>query len=217
MKNIFSTIAIAGAFMAATPSVVYAQFSMPSIPGMGKSLSGAAPADLNGQQSKLVAAYVAADKDVLTANSKMLEALGLKTEATASKATADALTEGATKDNLVAADKEISVSTDAVAAELKKSPKLDAASKATFGAGLVALASGVTKFLGLGKNVSEMSSALSSAPMTQLPNLQSAVSLVAKFPGTLTSVGASLKNAIAFAQSNDIPVPGDATKALAAL
>ena len=40
MKNIFSTIAIAGAFMAATPSVVYAQFSMPSIPGMGKSLSG---------------------------------------------------------------------------------------------------------------------------------------------------------------------------------
>ena len=212
MKKTLSTLALALVF---APAVSFAQF--PSIPGFGKSASAAPAADLGGQQTQLVRAYVAANKDVLTANSKMAEALGLKDAAVASKATADSLTEGATKDNLDAANKEVSTSTDAVAAELKKGPQLDAASKATFGVGMLSLASGVNKFVGVGKNVSEMATGLKSASMMQLPSLQSAVSIVSKFPDSMATVSSALKNAVAFAKSNDIPVPADATKALAAL
>lgn len=217
MNKFFTSIAMASAVAAGIPSIAYAQFGLPSIPGLGKSSAGVATADLGGQQDQLVRSYVAANKDVLTANSKMAEALGLKDSATASKATADALTEGATKDNLDAANKEVGTSTDAVSAELKKGPKLDAAAKATFGVGLVSLVSGVSKYVGVGKNVSDISSGLSSAPMMQLPKLQSAVFIVSKFPSSMASVSNALKNAIAFAQSNDIPVPADATKALASL
>jgi hypothetical protein len=216
MNKLFASIAVVTAVAAGVPSVANAQFGLPSIPGLGKSSSGAASADLGGQQDVLVRSYVAANKDVLTANSKMAEALGLKDLAVASKATADALTEGSTKDNLDAANKAVGNS-DAVNEELKKSPKLDAAAKATFGSGLVSLASGVSKYVVVGKNVSDISSGLSSAPLMQLPKLQSAVLIVSKFPSSMSSVASALKNAIAFAQSNDIPVPADATKALAAL
>lgn len=217
MNKLFASIAVVTAFAAGVPSVAYAQFGLPTVPGLGKSSSGTASADLGGQQDVLVRSYVAANKDVLTANSKMAEALGLKDSAAASKATADALTEGSTKDNLDAANKAVGTSTDAVAEEMKKGPKLDAAAKATFGIGLIALASGVSKYVGVGKNVSDISSGLSSAPLMQLPKLQSAALIVSKFPSSMSSVSSALKNAIAFAQSNDIPVPADATKAMAAL
>lgn len=216
MKKLFASVAIASSIAAGIPSVAYAQFSMPSIPGMGKS-SGGETADLGAQQDKLVSGFVAANKDVLNANSVMEQALGLKTGATASKATADALTEGATKDSLEAANKQVSASTEAVAAELAKGPKLDAQAKATFGLGLVTLASGVGKYIGLGKNVKDMASSLSSVSPMQLPKLQSAVLVVSKFPDALSSVSTALKNAIAFAKDNNIPVPADATKMLASL
>jgi hypothetical protein len=212
MKNTLSSLTLA---LVLLPTVSFAQF--PAIPGFGKSASTAPTADLGGQQTQLVQAFVAANKDVLNANSKMAEALGLKDAAVASKATADSLTEGATKDNLDAANKEVSTSTEAVAAQLKKGPQLDTAAKATFGVGLVALASGVVKYVGVGKNVSDMASGLKGASMMQLPTLQSAVSIVSKFPDSMTTVSNALKNAITFAQNNDIPVPADATKALSFL
>lgn len=215
MNKFLAILSVVGATVVA-PSVANAQFALPSLPGMGKSSAGAT-ADLGGQQDQLVRGYVAANKDVLNANSKMAEALGLKDASAASKATADSLTEGATKDNLDAANKEVSATTDAVAVELKKGPQLDAAAKATFGAGLLSLATGVTKYVGLGGNVKSMATNLSSASPLQLPKLQSAAFVVSKFPSSLSSVSSALKNAIAFAQSHDIPVPADATKALAAL
>lgn len=224
MNKLIAPLAIAGFLVAGLPTVASAQFSLPSIPGVGKVLgsgsgsgSGAPAADLGAQQDVLVRSYVAANKDVLTANSKMAEALGLKDAAATSKATSDALTEGATKDNLDAANKEVAASTDAVAAELAKQPVLDAKAKAMFGAGLLSLVSGVNKYVGVGKNVSTMGSQLSSAPLLQLPKLQSAVFVVSKFPTSMASVTSALKNAMAFAQSNDIPVPADATQALAGL
>lgn len=216
MNKLFATIAIAGAAIIGAPSVSYAGFALPSIPGLGNGSAGAT-ADLGGQQDQLVKGYVSANKDVLTANSQMAEALGLKDESVKAKATADSLTEGATKGALDDSNKEMGSSTDAVAAELKKAPQLDAAAKATFGAGLISLVSGVTKYVGLGGNVKDMATHLSSVSPLQLPKLQSAVFVVSKFPSALSSVSASLKNAVSFAQSHDIPVPADATKALAAL
>lgn len=211
MKKTITSLLFVGAFLAAGGAV--AQFSMPSIPGMGKS-SGGGSADLGGQQDSLVKGYVSANKDVLNANAIMAEALGLKDQAVASRATADALKEGATKDNLDAANKAVATSTDAVAAEIAKGPKLDAAAKATFGVGLASLSSGVIKYVALGKDVKDMGSNLKSASPAALPKLQSAVFVVSKFPDSLSSVSKGLKNAIDFAKANDIPIPKDATSAL---
>ena len=216
MNKLFKSFAIAATLSLGVSTIALAQFSMPSIPGMGKS-AGAATADLGGQQDTLVKNFVAANKDVLNANSAMQAALGLQVDSVASKATADSLTEGATKDNLDAANKQLSVSTAAVAAELAKGPKLDAQSKATFGLGLVSLISGVSKYAGVAKNASDMGSSLSSAAPMQLLKLQSAVFVVSKVPGSLATLTSALKNAVAFAKSNDIPIPADATQALASL
>ncbi len=218
-QKIQKTVAVA-IIAIGTSTGAYAQFSMPSV-GSVKNLvgggSGASAGDLSGQQDALVRGYVAANKEVLSANALMAEALGLKSDAAASAATATSLTEGATKDALEESNKAVTASTNAVAAELAKKPVLDASSKAMYSKGLLTLASGVTKFVGVGKNVGTMGTNLKSAPLTQLPKLQSAAYVVSNFPSSMGNVSDALKNAIAFAQSQDIPVPADATAALAAL
>ena len=50
-----------------------------------------------------------------------------------------------------------------------------------------------------------------------LPKLQSGAYIVGQLPNGISNVATSVKNASAFAKSNDIPVPPDATQALAAL
>ena len=214
-KTLLAALIALGASTAAQ-----AQFSMPnlgSVKGMlGGSGSGGG-ADLSGQQDALVRGYVAANKEVLSANALMAEALGLKGEAATSAAPASSLTEGATKDALEESNKAVAASTNAVAAELAKQPVLDANAKALYSKGLLTLATGVTKFVGVGKNVGAMGSNLKSAPLTQLPKLQSAAYVVSNFPSSMGNVSDALKNAIAFARSQDIPVPADATAALAAL
>ena len=214
-KTLLAALIALGASTAAQ-----AQFSMPnlgSVKGMlGGSGSGGG-ADLSGQQDALVRGYVAANKEVLNANALMAEALGLKGEAATSAATASSLTEGATKDALEESNKAVAASTNAVAAELAKQPVLDANAKALYSKGLLTLATGVTKFVGVGKNVGAMGSNLKSAPLTQLPKLQSAAYVVSNFPSSMGNVSDALKNAIAFERSQDIPVPADATAALAAL
>ncbi len=214
------TVIASTLFALGVSTAAQAQFGMPAIPGV-KSLSGsgnAAPAgDLTGQQDALVRGYVAANKDVLNANSLMADALGLKTAAATSAATSASLTEGATKDALEESNKAVAASTSAVAAEMAKKPVLDANAKALYGKGLVLLATGVAKFTGVGKNVSAMGSSLKTASPLQLPKLQSAVYVVSNFPDSMGNVTGALKNAVSFAQSQDIPVPADANAALSAL
>ena len=218
MNKIQTVIASAILTLGAS-TAAHAQFSLPSIPGVkGLGGSGGAPAaDLGSQQDGLVRGYVAANKDVLDANSLMADALGLKTAAATSAATSASLTEGATKDSLEESNKAVAASTSAVAAEMAKKPVLDANAKAIYGKGLILLASGVNKFAGVGKNVSSMGSSLKSASPLQLPKLQSAFYIVTNFPTSMTNVTGALKNAISFAQSQDIPVPVDANDALKAL
>lgn len=161
--------------------------------------------------------YVAANKDVLNANSIMADALGLKDAAAASKATADALTDGATKGNLEDSNKAVSASTDAVAAEMAKGPKLDADAKAKYQSGMARLGQGMLKYIALRAPASDFSSSVKSASPTMLPKLQSGIYVVGQLPKGLSNLGSSMKNASAFAKSNDIPVPPDATKAMSSL
>jgi hypothetical protein len=218
MTNIRSLIAVA-AIALTVCQTTHAQFSMPSLGGAAKSMTGSSNSgtDLTGQQDSLVRGYVAAHKDVLLANSKMEEALGMKQAAAASKATSEALTEGATKDTLEASNKAIAASTEAVAAELAKRPVLDANSKALYGEGLLALVSSASKYIGVGKSVSTMASSLSGASPMMLPKLQSAVYVVSSFPASAAKVSDTLKTAVSFAQSQDIPVPSNVNETMAAL
>jgi len=191
--------------------------NLPGLPGIPSVGGGGGGGDASGQNDSLVRGYVAANKDVLLANSQMADALGLKDAAAASKATADALTDGATKGNLEDSNKAVSASTDAVAAEMAKGPKLDAAAKKKYQSGMAQLGQGVLKYVNLSGPAAAFSSGLKTASPMMLPKLQAGAYIVGQLPSGLKNLGTSLKNANAFAKSNDIPVPPDATKAMAAL
>ena len=131
---------ILAAALICLPLAAMAQLpSLKNLPGLPAVPSTGGGGDLSGQNDSLVRGYVAANKDVLLANSQMADALGLKDAAAASKATAEALTDGATKGNLEDSNKAVSASTDAVAAEMAKGPKLDAAAKKKYQAGMAQL------------------------------------------------------------------------------
>ncbi|MGZ5772944.1 hypothetical protein [Ramlibacter sp.] len=197
---------------AAIPVAAFAQFSLPSLPGKS---SGGSQADLGGQQTALVKNFIAANVDVLKANAKMADALGLKGKAGDADATVQSLSSGATdKDSASKAATAVGDTGGAIAAKLAEKPQLDAAAKATYAAGLVHLVAGARKFSGMGKDVTDMSNGLKSASPMQLPSLGGATYVVSNFPTSASNVTKALKNAIDFAKSNGIEVPADATSAL---
>lgn len=189
---------------------------LPKLPSLGGG-SEAATADLGGQQEKLVADYVSANKDVLGANSKMLSALGMKTEAETAKATADALTAGATKGNLSDANKAVDEGSKAIAAAIGSKPELSAESKVLYAEGLVSLVSGVQKYVGMKDSVTSFSSGLKGASVMQAGKLQSGAYVAQTFPGNLTNLGKTMKSAVDFAKSAKIPVPAGTDDVMAAL
>lgn len=212
MKKILTTVAVACVALV-VPFTASAQFN---IPNFGGSKSSAPAADLGGQQTTLVKNFVAANVDVLKANSKMSEALGLKATAADAEAVAQQLSSGSTfdKDSASKAATAVGDTGGAIAAKLAEKPQLDAAAKATYAQGLLSLAKGVAKYTGLGKDVTSMGDGLKSAPLTQLPSLGGATYVVSKFPTSTTEVVKALKNAVDFAKSNGIEVPAEATSLL---
>jgi len=216
MKKIFaSSVLTMAAF--AMPGVAFAQFGGLSV--LGGSKTSAPAADLGGQQTSLVKNFIGANVDVLKANAKMSEALGLKDKAADADAVAQQLASGATvdKDSATKAATAVGDSSGAIAAKIAEKPVLDAAAKATFAAGLANLASGVVKYTGLGKDVSAMGDSMKSASPMQLTSLGAAVYVVKNFPTSVTEVTKALKNAVDFAKTNNIEVPADANKVLAVL
>ena len=205
------------ALAAISPGIALAQFGLPSIGG-SKS-SGEAQADLGGQQTALVKNFIAANTDVLKANSKIAEALGLKDEVAKADATVQSLSSGATvdKDSASKAATAVGDTGGAIQAKLAEKPVLDAAAKARYAQGLVSLVSGVKRYSGLGKDVTSMGNALKNASPMQMASLGAAAYVVQNFPGSAKDLGTTLKSAVDFARSNDIEVPADATSALSAL
>jgi len=213
MKRLSEYVLIA--VFVALPVSADAQFSVPKL---GAVLGGGSGGNLGGQLEQLQRVYVGANKEVLHANSKMAEALGLKDEAVKARATSDSLNEGATKDNLSDADKVQSDTSLAIATRLKDSPELDASAKATYAAGLRSLGGGVLKYVQMKPNIEGVRSSISkpSAGMLAAGSKVGVASyIVTSFPTNLTNLTSALNGAISFAKSRDIPVPDDATKALA--
>lgn len=210
MKNLF----LCASFLAATalPMQSIAQFGgLPQLPGRT-----GLPATSGGSSSasSLVATYVSANKDVLLANALLAESLGLKDQAAIARATAEALTEGATKDNLEESNKVVNSSSAAVEQAMKRSPQLDAQSQKLYSDGTARLGTGLLKYLSMRSQASAFSS---SNPSAALSGAQSGLYVVSTLPKSISNLSATLKITTAFAKDNNIPVPPDATKALAAL
>lgn len=215
MKKMLTAVALVCAALA-TPYTATAQFSLPNL-GALKAVGGSGGGgDLSGQQTSLVKNFVAANVDVLKANAKMSEALGLKATAADAEAVAQQLSSGSTydKDSASKATTAVGDTGGAIAAKLAEKPTLDAESKAIYAQGLLSLAKGVAKYTGLGKDVSAMGNGLKSAPLTQLPSMGAATYVVTQFPGSASEVVKALGNAVDFAKSNGIEVPTEATSLL---
>jgi hypothetical protein len=201
--------------IAATISPITVQaFGLPGMPGMGGQSDNAGSADLSGAQDKLVKQYVSAGKSVLDGNAKMAEAVGLAANAASARAAGDSLTEGATKGALSDADKINSDTSSATAEALKHTDKLDGPAKAKFVDGIVSLAQGLGKYVGMTGTVDSFQKGLSSASPMMLPKLQGGAYIVSSLPANIKNLTAALKNAVAYAKSHDIALPKDATAAL---
>jgi hypothetical protein len=201
---------VSTAFAICLSAPVIVDAALPSLPGVGsKPNSGI---DLGAAQTGLVKSYVGANKDVLMSQSKLLEALGLKDKAAAAQATADSLGDGATKGGLQDANKAQSDESKALADALKApASKMDSQSKKTYTQGLILLASGMVKYTGMQKDIDAFKNGLSGASLLETPKLQTGAYVVTSFPGNLQNLTETMKNAVAFAKTNGIEVPPEAT------
>jgi hypothetical protein len=211
MKNKLALIAVV-TLLGGIPTIGLSQ--MPSLGGLGSKLTGGG--DLSGQQNNLVKSYVAGGKDILSSQSKLLEALGLKDQAATALATANALGAGATAQNLEDANKVQSDSSTELSEALKnQSTPLDAQSKQTYTQGLALLASGLIKYTGMKQDVAGFSKGLAGPGALQAgTKLQSGAFIVKTLPGSISTTASTLSSAVSFAHSHGIEVPADATAAL---
>jgi hypothetical protein len=198
-----------------TPVAALAQFGLPSLPGMGGKSAGGA--DLSGSQDQLVRQYVDANKTVMLANAHMADAMGLKDDAAKLRASSDSLGDGATKGNLADADKATSDTNRKLAEKLNDNTVvLDADAKKKYVAGLVTMASGVVKYVGMKGSFQSFASNLKGVSPMMLPKLQTGVYIVSSLPANVKNLTAALSSATQFAKSHDIEVPKDVTAAMGA-
>ena len=210
MKKYF--VAAVAATILALPSLSFAQFgsALGGLLGGNKSSSDAS-ADMGAQQDKLVSGYVAAGKDVQTANVHMADALGIKAQVVDAGATSDALSAKGMEEQ----DKAISANAAAVSEALKGGATLkDAESKAKYAQGLSSLVGGVKKYMDMRKDAQGFASGLSGVSPLQIGKLQSGAYIAKNLPSSVTNLTSVLKQAIDFAKSNKVDVPKDATNLL---
>lgn len=215
-KSIVSTFVFVAAMGLSASS--YA-FSMGGLMGGGSGSSGGG-ANLSATQNKTAADYVAGNLLVISANTEMAQALNLDGTVATLKASSDALKAGTSEDSIKASDVAVSKSTEEISNKLKSNPKLDAASKSHFAAGLVALVSGAVSYAKVGKDLTDSKSAVSSASPMDLMKLGELVYITKTAPGNMKNLSDALTTAISFAKGQGIPAPAnvaDATSALGAM
>ena len=209
---------IAVAVLASTIAMAGSSYAF-SLGGMASAVTGGGGggANLAGNQTQTVADYAAASLLVIAADSKMAQALGMDDQVAALKASADGLKAGTSEDSLKKSDVAVSASTNDIVAKLKSNPTLDAASKETFGTGLAALATGALMYAKVGKDLADSSSAMSSASPMDLLKLTELVYIAKSAPVNAKNFFDALSAGVTFAKGQNIPVPGNAADATAAL
>lgn len=194
--------------MAATfSSGAMAQFGgLKGLTGSSSSSAGSVSAE------SLVKSYVSGTKNVLTAQSSLSSALGLKDAADRSALQAKNLTEGATTSDLEGAAKVQTESSKQIQDTLNGgSVTLDANGKKEYAKGLLGLAKGIKDYLGMSGDVKNFKP----AGMSALGGAATAALFVVKdLPGSTSNLVNTLKSAIDFARKNNIEVPTEATSVL---
>ena len=191
----------------AVPSLGQAQFG-----DLGKAV-GIGGGSSSMSASQITSNYVEAAQLVNRADVKMLRAVGLKDEADRAELQAKNLTSGATKDSLEEAAKVQTENSKALEAKLKgEKIEMDAQSKQMFSEGMADLGRGVIKYAALTKGAQGYKPSPS-----DLGSANSAAYVVSSLPGSIKSLGSSLKSATAFAKENNIPVPKESTDATSML
>lgn len=212
MSRLFTAIFVSA--VAIAPLAANA-FGLPQIPGMDNSSKDSGSPDLSGAQDQLVKQYVSASKSVLDGNSKMADALGLKEVAAKLRASGEALGEGSTKGSISDMNKVSSEGATNIAEKLKNTVAMDAESKAKFSSGMVSLALGMGKYVGMKGPFDSFQKGLSTASPMMLPKLASGAYIVSSLPGNVQNLGTALSSAISFAKSQNIEVPANVNDVLA--
>lgn len=187
-----------------------ASAQMPSLGGLMSAGKGSG-AGVTAEQ--IVSRYVGGTQNVMKADSNMLAAVGLKDEADKVALHAKNLTEGATKDALEGASKLQSDSSKALEQKMSGDKVvMDAASKKQFSLGVQDLAKGVIQYVGMSKDVGAFKPSV-----TSIGSAGPAMFVVQNLPGSIKSLASTLKLAIEFSKTNNIPLPKEANDATALL
>lgn len=203
MKKNVAALVISMA-MTAVSSLAFAQFSLPKLPGVS---GGATAVTAEG----LVKNYVGGTKSVMSADVKMLKALGLKEQAAKEELAAKNLTEGATASALEDAAKIQTESSKTLADKMgEKKVVIDAEGKKQYASGLMDLAVGIKSYASVGADVKSYKPGLSSIGGAG----ESALYVVKTLPDSSTNLMSTLKRAVEFARENKIEVPAEATSLL---
>jgi hypothetical protein len=212
--------ALAAAALMLVPTLSRADFpKLPSLSSLTGGGSSDAANDSATQQDQLVKAYVAADTDVLKAQSKMASAVGLKERAAKLNAASEALGAGATKNSLQDSETMQSEASQEIQAKLKDGNlQLDEEGKRKFADALGALGRGVMKYGKLKGPIATFQSSLTGGGMAGALAIVGKLGvgrfIVTSAPSNLRNMSGTLSSAVAYARSHDIPVPEDATAAL---
>jgi hypothetical protein len=208
------TAVVMGTALLALPGLGQAQFGDlgKAVGDLGKAVGiGGGKSSVSAAQ--IVVLYTGATRSVNSANVKMLRAVGLKDAADRAQLQAKNLTSGATKDSLEKAAKVQTENSKALEAKLQGGKfQMDARSKQQFSEGMADLGKGIIKYVALSKSVRNYTP--SPADLTAAPV---ALYVVSSLPGSMLALGGSLKNAIAFARENNIPVPKESVQATSLL
>lgn len=223
MKKVF----VVGVLMGSMALAVQTHAGMP---GLKDLVPGAASGETSApvSQESIVQDYVAANVLVLTAQEKFAEAFGLKEQAAAARAEADALQGASTEAGADQFKSSVAVSESvmaAVQAAMDAGTELSEDGRGSYVEGLSLAVQSVVATKGLAVAASEFSasaqSQIKSASMTQkmkvTKQLSAGMFVAKELPGYTSRLSSNVSALVTYAKSADIPTPDDPTEALASL
>lgn len=212
MKKSLLAAAIA---LACLSMPAFAQFKMPSLPGKSKPAEESATPPSG---DALVLAFSDSNRQLMTAQAVLLEALGLKDELARLQAEQKALGSGPLDTDAL---KKIRVTSDAttaaIDARIAAQPELTAEARKTFGKGLVEYLKAAVAARALVGQAQQFTSSVTGNPLALRGKAGTAMYVGKEMPGYMKNIGASTRALFAFAKRNNIETPANATAQLNSL
>ena len=226
MKNVFKLAAVVIPMMlAAQAEAQLSGFKKPAIPGTSSSDASSSSAV---SQEAIVQSYVDANVLVLNARAKLAEAFGLKDEVAAINAEAESLQSASTqagKDEFKSSATLSDRAMAAVQAKIDSGAELTAEGRVSYVEGLSLTAQSVIATKDMAQDAKSFSASaksdISSASMMKKASVTKKYSagmfVATELPGFTSRLTKNFGSLAAYAKSADIPVPDDATDALASV